>query len=203
MLRTRRLVGSICLFVLVYGLLTAPWPGVQACYSTAYRAVANSLFGSFGSEGIVRFELRPSQGKWADTSVTIARRGSSEGIVIPHSPRLRGYLPTVELIALILATRVPWSRRWRALMWGLVWVHGYILLKLVIALLHAYDGTDPWCLYALGPFSSKVLHGTYEVFVRSGTTPFLVPVFLWLLVTFRSSDWEQALRTSTRHRPRA
>ena len=198
MLRTRRLVGSFCLFVLLFGLLTVPWPGVQACYSTAYRAVANALFGSFGSEGIVRFEPRPSDRKWADTSVMMARRGSSEGIAIPHSPRLRGYLPTAELIALILATPVPWSRRWRALMWGLLWVHGYILLKLVIALLHAYDGTDPWCLYALGPFWSKVLYGTYEVLVRSGTTPFLVPIFLWLAVTFRRSDWEGALREGTR-----
>ena len=199
MLPAKRLVLSFFMFVLFYGLLAAPWPGLQACYSAASRAVNNALFGRFGSKGIVRFDPRPSDRKHADTSVTIARRGRDEGIIMPHSPRLRGYLPTAALIALIATTPVSWSRRWRALIWGLLWVNGFILLKVVIALLHVFDGTDPWCLYALSPLFSRVLYGTYEVIVRSGSMSFIVSILIWLLVMFRRSDWEGALRKSARH----
>ncbi|MGD2109138.1 MAG: hypothetical protein PVI86_07075 [Phycisphaerae bacterium] len=190
---TKRIVHCVALFILLYALLSAPWPGVQEGYSAAYRAVGNAVFGSFGSEGVVRFEPRTASYRWADTSVTIARRGSQQGLEIPEDPRLQGYLPTVATLALIAATPIPWSRRWRTLVWGFLWINGFVLLRLLIALLHLYDGTEPWCLYALSPLFSEVLYGTYELLVRSGTTSFLVPALIWLLVTFRRRDWERML----------
>jgi len=185
-----KLIRSVCVFLVVYALLAMPWPGVQACYSAVYRGVCNTVFGRFGADGLVRFDRKVTDGKRSDTTITIARIGSKEGLVIPHKPRLTGYLPTVELIALILATPLPWPRRWRALAWGLVWVNAFVLARVCITLAHVFDGDNPWSLYSLSEFWSDVLYGAYELLASSGATSFLIPIFIWLIVTFRRSDWE-------------
>ena len=110
---------------------------------------------------------------------------------MPHSARLTGYLPTAEVIALILALPIPWSRRWKALFWGLVLVNGFVVLRLEITLLYWFSGDRPFALYSPGPFWSEVLVGAREVVVVSPMLTFAVPVFIWILVTFRRGDLEQ------------
>lgn len=193
MLPTNRLIRFFCIIALLYGLLMVPWPGLRETYSVAYRAAGNLIFGTFGSDGFVRFQARPSAGNRCDTEIIMVRRNVEIANALSHDPHRQAYLPTATIIALILATPLPWVRRLTALLWGLAGIHAFIVLRMAITLLHRFDGHDPWCLYALTPLLGKVLYGAYEIIVRSGTSSFLIPVFLWILVCFRRADFQTAL----------
>ncbi len=185
----RRHIGWFFLRAAVfYGLLAAPWPRVSEAYSVVYSGVANLVFGSFGSKGVVRLEPAKTSERGKDTLVIVRTRGRPQYGKLTHDSRTAGYLPTVEVIALILATTIPWKRRWKALFWGFVLVNGFIALRLGVMLLDLYSGDMPWAFYAPGPFWSRVLSGTCRIVGASLTLGFVAPVFIWILVTFRRED---------------
>ena len=195
-----RTVGFVLKLLLLYGLLAAPWPGVRGAYSVAYRAAANLVFGSFGG-GVVRFRASPSGREEMDAEIVIRNRRSPVAGTTPHNSRMTGYLPTAEVIALILATPIPWPRRWRALLWGVVLVHGFVALRLVITLLHWFSVEEPWALYDPSPFWGNVLSTLFEFAVLAPTCTFLVPALIWILVTFRRSDWATIVENAPRKSP--
>jgi len=201
MLPPKQIAGFLLRLVLLYGILAVPWPAVQRAYSAAYAGAANALFGSFGSDGLVQFQRSPKSARPADLELVIRKRGAPQVGRAPHDPILTGYLAMVEVIALILATPVSWSRRCKAMMWGMLLVHAYIWLRLEITLLHWFSGDSPLALYKPGPFWSKLLASAFELISVSPTSTFVVPIFIWILVSFRRSDfegWREAARTSTR-----
>ncbi len=202
----KQIVGFLLRCVLLYGILAVPWPAVQRAYSAAYAGVANAVFGSFGSDGLVRFQRPPNSARPADLELVIRKRGEPQVGRASHDPILTGYLAMVEVIALILATPVPWSRRCKALVWGMLLVHAYIWLRMEITLLYWFSGDLPLALYKPGPFWSKLLASAFELISVSPTSTFVVPIFIWILVSFRKSDfegWREAARIATRKTEKA
>ncbi len=185
----RRIAWFLVRLVLSYAVLIAPWPVVPEAYAAAYRTVSNVVFGSFGAEGVVHFR-KPLGPSAMDTEIAIRRRSSPDVGTTSHSARFTGYVPTALVIALILATPLPWSRRGKALLWGMLLVHVFIALRQEINLLHWFSGDSPWCLYQPGPFWSSVLKRAFGAIVVSPTLSFIVPIFIWILATFRRADWQ-------------
>lgn len=184
----KRIAGFFLLLLVLYGLLSAPWPGLQQAYAATYRAAGNWVFGSFGPNGRVRFRPLADGQQKKDTEIVLYRRGSLTGAKIKHSALMVGYLPTVEVIALILATPIPWFRRCKAFLWGMLAVNAFIFLRLGITLVYWFSSDRPWALFRLSPFWSSALNGSYEVLAQSPMLNFAGPVFIWILVTFRRSD---------------
>jgi hypothetical protein len=206
MVRSRQTLGFFLRLLPLYALLAAPWPWVQDAYAAAFRAAGNFAFGNFGSDGEVQF--RPYEGgdPKRDTEILFRRPGHRMGGVLRNSSRLTGYLPTVEVVALVLATPIPWARRWRALLWGLVLVNAFVALRLEISLLYTWSGDNAWRLYDPSPFWRAVLGHAFHVTARSLTFAYVMPVFIWILVTFRRGDLERvtgwratAARAGRRH----
>lgn len=196
MLPLKQIAGFFLRLVLFYALLAAPWPGLCESYATGYRAVANALFGSFGADGIVRFEPLSNGSQELDTEIIAGNlRTRAPPRSAHHSTRLTGYLPTVEVIALIAATPIPWSRRWKALLWGLVLVNGLVVFRVAVALLFGFSGDHPTAMYSPNPFWSAVLTGVFRISVIWVNFSYVAPVFIWVVATFRRSDWERLLGT--------
>lgn len=194
-----RLIGGFLLRVVVfYVLLAAPWPGLRQTYAAAYWAVGNAVFGSIASGGRVRFRAPPERDeRKMDTAiifVNVKTRASKSSL---YNARFTAYLPTVETLALILATPIVWSRKWKALLWGLVLAHGLAALRVGIFLLHGFSGDDPNALYSPGPFWSQVLTQAHEMANIFISIMFVAPVFIWILVTFRRGDLEQWVTSAT------
>lgn len=187
----RRLALAFAMLVLVYGALAALWSVAGDAYAAAYRSLGNAAFGTFfGSGGLV--ELRPAPpGAAADSVLAVRSRQRLVWGETVHSARLTGYLPTIEVIALVLATPLPWRRRLRALGWALGGVQLFVALRLLLALVHYFNGTEPWSLYALGAPASRLLAAAFELLVVSPTPSFVVPVVIWMAATFRRGDWER------------
>ena len=129
----------------------------------------------------------------SDTQIVIRNRRNDAFASSSHAPWRAGYLPTVMLAALTIATPLPWARRLKALALGLIAVHLYVGLRLTLTLAYGFNGTDEWCLYALPRWWSFALSAAYEMICISPGTPFLVAVLAWGLVTFRRSDWSRII----------
>ena len=188
MIPLRPIAGFFLRLLILYGLLAWPWPWAVRSYSAAYRTVANGAFGSFGSEGVVRFQANPHVSRGMDTNLTVRKRQSQLMGTTAHNPRLTGYLPTALLVSLVLATPIPWVRRIKALFWGLLLVHLFVYLRLEITLLHWFSADGPWAIYSPGPFARSVLSGAHEIGVVSPMMTFVAPVIIWIIATVRQKD---------------
>ena len=197
LIQKKQVIRFFCVFIVIYGLLMVPWPGLGAAYSKLYRAGAAFLFESFGSKGTVRFEKLIADEY--DTKIVFYSRDQvgSDGKIVPvgfihHNSRRDGYVYVAFLTALTLATPIPWRRKGWALFWGMILIHSFIVCKLAIWILYGFN-KEPLSLVLLSPFWKQVLLLTIDVFVRNLTFGFIVCVFIWILVSFRREDWTRIL----------
>ena len=185
----KSMAGFVGRVLLYYGLLTwVPWPGVREAYSALYRQGANLLFRRFSDEVMISFRsLTDDKDPAKDIELATRRRGTDAERTTPIDSRLSGFLPTAMVVALTLATPIPWSRRGNALLWGLVWVNAFIAAREVSTLL--YTLTHPPPFHAdLNPMWGEIAYRVYEIVGQAPATSFIVPVLIWILVTFRRGD---------------
>jgi hypothetical protein len=187
-------------FILALGIflvLIAPWPGLRTFHARAYRAGAELFFRPFRGEGGVWVVPIPEeeQHHHTDTRIVCARRDNPTNYQgLDHDAWFTAYLPAAKLIALVLATPIPWRRRWNALFWGLILVHVFIAVRLGIQVLHAFSqpfvwgAPNPVRLFEPGAFWMAVLSWVNQHFAESTTPVFMVPVFIWILVAIRRED---------------
>ncbi len=142
-MRPRVIVGFFVRFLIVYGILMVSWPGLRDAYGTFFRTGGDLLFGSSGSTGLARFRSLPEMDGIRDTEMQVKKRGWRERAPFRISSWYVGYLPTAALVGLIVATPIPWSRRSRALLWGLLLVHGFIALRLALAVAYVWSFRMP------------------------------------------------------------
>jgi len=181
----------------VYGLLLAPWPGLGTGYAVLYRSGANVLFGRLGSAGTAEFREKTGALPKFDSEVIIKSdtpSGKRTTRDVPFHTRRVGYLPTVETVALIVATSIPWKRKWKALLWGLVLVNAFVAVEIGLTLM--YSLTDERLpAIAVSPSSSRFFARVYEMTVISPTLSFVAPILAWLVVCFRWEDWDRLSKT--------
>ena len=187
----KRIAGFFLPLVIVYVLLAIPWPGLQEAYAAAFRVVGSKLFPSYGPDGAIRFRSIPVSAGMVDLEIDFANRQTDGQALVTHSARLTAYLPTVQVLALILATPIPWSRRWKALLLGLVLVNLFVLFRLWIVVLNIFCSDLPVGVVSLSPFWKAVLNTTYRVGVVWASCSFVVPIFIWILVAIRREDLQR------------
>ncbi len=187
----RKLIAVFFLKLLVvYGLLMAPWPGLQDAYRRFFHITAQTTFGSFGSQGTVEFRpIYDDDTEGNDLGAILEKKGVKGVAAIAMRTRFVGYISTAVIIALVLATPIPWRRRARALLLGLVLVHLFIAVKLVFWLLDGYtEPGHPLALYAPSPFWKSVIHETNLELTLAPATSYIVPVFIWIVATFTRKE---------------
>lgn len=192
----RLLLQFVLISVACYSLLVAVKPFAREPYAIAHAWVARGAFGNFQSEGIVRFEADVRE-TGLDTEVLLMKRGVSTGHRLSISAWRLGYLPTAELIALIIATPIAWRRRFRAMGLGLIVIHLLIIARIWILLIFRFSRDYPCRLYELSPMWDRVIDFIYDRAYAPTTASFLVPAIVWIAVTFRRSDIADLLRRVT------
>jgi len=181
-----------CLFMLVFVLLMAPWPGLRAFYSKVYRAGGAFLFGSSCSNGIVQF--CKSNDLEYDVEIYIFNRDEARktGKVVHYSTRYGEYMNIAFMSALILATPISCKRRTKALFWGLILINFFFVFKLAVLVIFHFS-TEPVFIFVLTPFWEQVWSIIYRELVVNRTFGFIASVFIWVLVSFRREDWGRIL----------
>jgi len=192
MFPAKRLSGFFLRCVLYYALLVVPWPGLMDGYRVFFRAGGNLLFKSFGDGGSVFFEPLSSLDHAQDTRLVLRKtKPVSVSGKMDITSVYVGYRPTIFLIALVLAAPVPWSRRLWALLGGLVLVNAFVAFRVWLQLVNAYSDPNALALYSLGPFWKGMLRAAVLVLFRAPAAHYVVPMFIWMLVTFRRGDLQR------------
>jgi len=174
----------------------APWLGFGKAYSKLYLAGASALFKSFGSKGVVLFNQ--SDDAEYDINVGLYNRDQVDNnghvtiFETSHTSREDGYMYMTFMTALILASPISWKRKAWALLLGLIFIHGFIALKLAFRLLYSFS-IQPLSIFALSSFWKRILAIAHQQFIVNVNFGFVVSIFIWILVSFRREDW---LKTS-------
>ncbi len=188
-MRPRRLIAWFFLrLIALYVLLLLPWPGLEEAYAQAFRKCGTVLLGDFGSNGSVWLVEGPESDTTHDTDLFVQNRKTRAGLGLGVSSRYFGYLPMAFLTSLIVATPLSVRRRARALLWGLIVVHGVAVLQLILVATYGFSLGRPPVMYELSDFWGRTLAAVVQVIQVSPFTWLVVPLFIWIVVTFRRGD---------------
>lgn len=197
-MRGRKLIAGFFLrFAVIYALLMAAWPFAGAAYGAAFRLVSEIAFGELSRAASVRFEPIGSNSKYAssmDTAVVLRNHRTKARGDLPMSSRYLGYVPTAMVIALVVATPLPWRRRLRALLWALVLTQAFIGLRVLLKLLAVFSGSDALATFSLGNAGDATLAFLEVLITTSLTASYIGPIIIWIAVTFRAGDREMLAR---------
>lgn len=174
---------------LLYALFVSPLFAVGDAYRRGFRAVGNAMFYRVGAPGLVQFEPLERAPEGKDTRVVLENRRDRRKGALEIRSLYYGYRPMAFLIALILATPISWSRRGRALLWGLVWINLFVALRVWLRVTDAFCDPKMLGLYDVSQLWRSVLHGVMLVISRAPATSYFAPLLVWGLVTFRRGDW--------------
>lgn len=171
-------------FMAIFVVLTLPWPGLPRAYAPLYRAGASAIFAQFGSDGIV--EVRAAAGGDPDRDTEfVLRNVRTQSKYVFAGTTLKGYQPTAYVLALILATPIPWTRRWRVAVWGLALVTVYACMRLGVFLLFVFSEDNALALFSPGALARHAIDFVYWVVVESSAGWLLIPLPIWALLCFR------------------
>ena len=188
----RLFLAALGRFGLLYALLILPWPGFNQAYGRYFRAMGEVVFAREDGRRFVHFEPVPAELRHVlDTRITLANREQIDANGVGPATELEldsrgvGWVPTALVLALTLATPIPWRRRGRALAGGLLVIHGYILFSVAIYLWNVSAGL---ALVTLTPFWKQVAAGLQETLITQMGAGFVAAVLIWALVTLRGRD---------------
>jgi hypothetical protein len=181
-------------FVLIYAILIAPWPGWNETYSAGFRAAGNAIFGSHEGQRLLYFEpTLQTQGLASiDTRIVLANRdqadssGKGPGRYLGIEPRSVGWTPTALIIALIVSTPLPWSRRLWGLLWGLAIINLFVVVSVWV---YIWNESTEVSLVALSPFEKEIADALQYTLVTQLGISFTFPILVWALVLFRREDF--------------
>jgi hypothetical protein len=194
-----------CRFLLVYGLLIAPWPGWDAAYGRFFREVGNLIFSRTNPRHFVIFET-------GDATIDAARRtevlAGDRNLLDAHDygpmkqmdldTRLMSFVPASLIIALILATPLPWRRRVWALLWGLICLYGFDFLQIAIWLLQEpANSPGGLAILDLPSFARVTVNHLLDILLDKMDMVGFVPIVIWILATFRQRDLAKLLKNDT------
>lgn len=212
MLSIRQISGFVLRAVIVFTILVAAWRGVGGLYAGYVQTLGSSLFGTLRGDLEIEFSpieaslperWQPPEGQDWDVQITITSRQPPHDIALFfNKSRNLGYVPTAFVVALTLATPIPWSRRWRSVVWGLVCVNVLVGLKTLLLLGYGIEFASPFGLMSTDSWLRNLLGGMHEVVVHgAGGGRLLFPVLIWILVTVRRADLRRFTRELTKSEP--
>ena len=197
MLQLKKAARFFCSFILFYGLLMVPWPGLGTAYSKFFRSSAAFLFDPFLSKCAVHF--KKSTNPQGDILIVFydLSRASPNGNNQPIksfciSSRYSAYIYTAFVFALILATPITLRRKGWSLFWGIILLHCFLTIKMAVLILHVFVHA-PSAPIVFDPFWKKVLFFAQQAFLKDMVFCFIVSVFIWFLVTFRRGGEHEIL----------
>lgn len=187
-------------FIPIYTILvTVGLLGLDKTYDKIYRSLGDTFFSEIGDKGIVRFieEIDPTTSEMASMAMLINRDQNNAAVAngtsvraakIVVEPWRMGYLPIALLISLILSTPIPWKRRLFSLLWGMLAVSVFIIFRTWIFLKYFFYEKEWLEVVTPEGFGANMLEWSYSVFVYNIVLALIVPVLIWILVTFRKED---------------
>ena len=189
----------IC-FLLVYGLLIVPWPGLEHAYGVLFRAGGNLLFGSLGGSVDFSFRPHPADTGRGDTQLVLHQRQSKTSKGRSLKSRELGYMPTAVAVSLLVAGSGCAPRRWRALALVFILVQGFIAVRMGLTIIEGLTTGGEAALLVVRPFWQKVIERACMALVRAPASAYVIPIAIWGVVALRRSASQDSVSVKPRAR---
>ncbi len=169
----------------------------REAYAPWFRAGANVMFRAVPTDLTAKLTPLDDPSGIHDTRLHVGRRSSRFAGGINLDSKRQGYLPAALVACLILATPVPWKRRWKALVAGLLAIHVFLAVRLCVTAVTGWAAVfiDGKRLLAVPPFWTEVLGLMDEILSGDLHITYVAPVLLWALIALRPGDLS-AFRTA-------
>lgn len=192
-MRLRPLIGFVVRVGLLYVVMAWPWSIVTRAYASAYRSVCNACFSSMVSGASIHFQPITERKRVYDSEIQFVNTRTGANQLALVSSRDPAYYQTAFVIALVLATPLPWRRRLLALAASLVLVHLVILAKVCLTLVHGLNRGQVAVLHLSHGVERLVTLANREA-VNDIVSVLMIPVLIWMVVMFFAGDWERWLK---------
>ncbi len=189
-MQTKLIIGFFIRFILLYGVLMGLWPVAYDSYGVFFKGGAELLYGSLGSSRAVQLRPLPPSERLDDndTQLVFKTGASRNWRSTKISVRDIGYLSTTVLVGLVIATPIPWRRRVRALLAGLVLLHGVMALRLGILIAALFDRVSPAPWITPDSFWGKAVDAGIVRFSLGQPIAYIVSILIWILVSLHRDD---------------
>lgn len=195
------LVRFLLKVTIFYLLLAIPFHFIEVSYSKFYISISKVFFGSINETGVVRF-LPDKDGVTVAIQVANSKVRQADGtcpaVVTNANTRLRGYLPMILLVSLILAMPIGGKRKALNLLSGILLVTLFIMFKQWIHVLYTYSRNPFLELYSFAPFQKRMIEFGYENLVKTPGPSLFVVMLIWLSVALRSDGMGKLLNFNSK-----
>lgn len=187
----KKLVLFFCRFAAFFLLFALPWPGVDRASSGVLRRIASVVFSAEDGNRQLAFKTTtddPRRQHYLRVEISnrllMHRDGSGPVRYLDLDARSFFWQPMALMLALILATPVPWQRRGIAALAGtaVLTCLGLLFLKFCI-----WSESSEINLVTFPPAWKTAMFRIEDLWKFQ--TILTIPVLVWILVTFRRSDF--------------
>lgn len=193
------MAGFLLRFLVVYILLMIPWPGSATAYRGMFIRAGSIVYGALGSSYGVSLEALDTGGP-ADTTLIVRHRATGQKMWLRINSREVGYLATIVVTSLILATPAGWRRRIRALLLGLLLVNVFITIRPLVLILYWSNRNSP--MPADPTFWDKTVSAAVQFVGVGQPLSYIVPIVIWMLVVLRRDTLTRILPVDRRRSAR-
>jgi len=188
----KTIVGFFLRVTAFYVLLLSPWHGLTDAYRVVFRTMGNVTMARLASgEAALQFVPLSVDPHGRDTTAKVLNRRNKQTGNIDLKSGFLGFRPTAFLVALVLATPIPRSRRAIALLLGGIGVSIFVLLRTWLQLADVLSDPSPLRVYELGAFWKTTVKVSLKILVLPPTSGYIVPGLIWVLAAFRREDWDR------------
>jgi len=200
---------SLCLFLLrfalLFGLLTLPWPGRRQIVNTSFRAETRCLLAAaLPRETFHILTFSAFRYPSLDVLVIVAKpnqagpAGPKQAVQVPFDTDSQGWIPMAMVMALFVATPVPWSKRWKGLGVGLLAMQLMVMATILVSILFSMssEATPSW--------ERLFLLLANHLLVENIWFDFVAPFLFWAAWLACAGHWQElGVQTGARSRTEA
>ncbi|MCH7592814.1 MAG: hypothetical protein IH989_08555 [Planctomycetes bacterium] len=179
------MLGFLLRFLVLYLLLMMPWPGVETNYRDAFVKGGELLYRNLGEYYDIRLP-EETKDKGPDVVIVVPRRDMGKLVELGISSREVGYLGSVVVVSLMLATPVAWRRRLWILGLGFALTCLFVIVRPLPLVLYTRMADADILSGAVEPGAYQEALAAIVKFVGFGQPmSYIVPIIIWLLVAVR------------------
>jgi hypothetical protein len=178
----------------VFLVLLFAWRWIGPAYAALFRGGA-SLASSILLGDLVSFEAKPGNPN-GDTLLVLDREGCSLYVNSFLDSWFVAYLPTAMFLSLTLALGRKASGLVRTTLWGLLGIHVYIAMRVVVVAVSAFSGSEhiSGCQarhpVAMNESWARTWNVLERLLYQEPLVYMLIPSLIWGLVAVRALNWE-------------
>ena len=179
--------------IVIFSILALPFGFFDTAYAKFYSGISKICFKKFDRTGFAVFSItKPATNMHIELGNQL--QANSSGMVRTATSdvniRYRGYIPTIFVLSLILASPVSRKRKLYSILFGIFLITVFVMIKQWIHIVYMCHQQNWISLYSFSPGTQKTFKFLYLDFANYNGSSIIFSIVIWILVTFKRRDLE-------------